>query len=121
MRRGFIGSIHARLAQKALPKAWITFKDPASIQDSFGISSLTNLAAGQYQLTFARPFGYAAGSTGYAVVVIGRAPAGATALSSINQTMTEGNAYNVNGVSVYTSNSTTGAATDLCCVLVFGP
>jgi len=121
MRRGMIGGIQNRLAQKALPKAWVMFKDPASIQDSFGVSSLTNTATGQYLITFARPFGYAAGATGYAVCVLARAPAGATALSSINQTLTEGNAYNVNSVSVYTSNSAAGAATDLCSVMVFGP
>ena len=121
MRRGMIGSSHARLSQKALPKVWVTFKDPASIQDSFGVSSLTNLAAGQYQIVFARPFGYAAAATGYAVAVIARAPAGATALSSISQSQTEGNAYNVNSVIVMTTNSTSGAATDLASVLIFGP
>ena len=121
MNRGHLGSIHAEVSRKAYPAAWITFVDPATIQDSFNVSSLTNLATGRYQITFARPFGYAAAATGYAVTVVSRnATSGGAPIASIDQVQTEGNAYNVNSVSVHTANSTAAEASTICSVIVWG-
>jgi hypothetical protein len=57
--------------RKALLRAWVTFTDngvAASVRDSYGVSSVTRDAAGDFTVTWSRPFGYVAGATGYAVV-----------------------------------------------------
>jgi hypothetical protein len=57
--------------RKRTVRAWVTFIDTgaaASIRDSYNVSSVTRNGTGDYTINWARPFGYAAGATGYAVV-----------------------------------------------------
>ena len=54
-----------------LPRAWATWVDTGSaavIRASHNVSSVTRNSSGNYTVSWARPFGYAAGATGYAVV-----------------------------------------------------
>ena len=105
---------------RAIPRAWVFFIDPSTIRDSYNVSSVSNIATGRYVVTFQTPFGYASGATGYAAITVHRAPAGAVPIASLDQVATENNAYSVNAVGINTTNSTSGVATDLCSVIVWG-
>lgn len=123
--RGFVGSIVGRMPlDKQRVVGWVTFVgSTAAIRDSFGVSSVTRLAAGNYTITWANPFGYAAGATGYAVVgscyISGGNVAG-TALE-IDGTASEGGAYTIRQTQVITESAGSTTESNIICVVAVGP
>jgi hypothetical protein len=81
-----------------------------TIRDSYNVSSITDAATGTYEINFQRPFGYAAGATGYAAFVSCRVNANARSIAYIDQNPTIGNAYNVNVLRVRCVNNALAAA-----------
>ena len=123
--RAHVGpSRHRAMHRKEVASAWVAFTGGAGgvIRDSYNISSITRNGTGDYTITWAVPFGYAAGATGYVVVGSNYISAGNAAgcATFIGGTATEGNEYNVNFARVRTSSAGSIADSTIVCVAAIG-
>lgn len=108
--------------RKAIPKAWVSFvgTGTVTIRDSFNVSSITDVGTGEYLVNWQRPFGYAAGATGYAVFVSCRINGTARSMAYLDAAATIGNVYSVNAIRVKTFNNTPALADpDICTAIVY--
>jgi len=123
--RGFVGSSIGRMPlDKQRVVGWVSFVgSTAAIRDSFNVSSVTRAAAGTYVITWANPFGYAAGATGYAVVGATYISGGNTAGTGLelDGTPTEGNVYTNAFTRVITESAGVTAEANIVCVVAVGP
>ena len=113
-----------RPIQKLIPKGWVMFngETTVSIRDSWNVSSVSRTTTGRYVVNWARPFGYIAAATGYAVATTAKLDAGVASVTShIDGTPTEGNSYTHLSTAINTSNNGTDTDADLCSVVVLGP
>ena len=83
------------IPRQAIPKAWVSFvgTGTVTIRDSYNVSSITDNATGDFTINFARPFGYAAGATGYAVLMAARIDTALRGIAVVDGTPTMGNTY----------------------------
>ena len=122
--REFVGSSIGRMPlAKQKVAAWVTFVGAtAVIRDSFNVSSVTRTGVGDYTVTWANAFGYAAAATGYAVVgacyIAGGNVAGIGL--EVDGTVTEGNAYTNAFTRVLTENAGSTTEANIACVIAVG-
>ena len=107
---GFLTAVQPPLKQ--IVRGWcvVTPYNANTIRDSFNVSSITDGGAGLLTITWAVPFGYAAGATGYAVVATARGQ-GVHLNAHLDPAVTIGNMYTNSFVNARAS-IVGGASTD---------
>jgi hypothetical protein len=106
------------------PAAWVAFvgTGTVTIRDSYNVSSITDDGTGEYTINWARPFGYAAGATGYAVFMAARVDTALRGICTINGALTIGNTYNNQFIRVRVFNNVPALADpSICTVTAYGP
>ena len=120
--RGWTGALVSRPpVLRQIVRGWCVFIPIGnSIRDSHNISSVTDNGAGDMTFTWAIPFGYAAGATGYAPALMCRGT-GQLLNAYLDSSPTIGNMYNVNFLRAR-STVVGGGATEasVYCMMAYG-
>lgn len=116
--------LHDTGNRKRTIRAWVTFADSgaaATIRDSWNVSSVTRNNTGDYTVNWARPFGYADGATGYAVVGSCRPNSGVGTVQ-FQPVDGAGGMYSNTFIKVLTGSVGVSAINaDICCIGAWGP